>query len=67
MSFVLLPNLKITSALAGSGGTFDNPDYSAKASFGEGWPPAIDNPLTGSDFATYDNSVTASFESPYWT
>ena len=115
MSFVLLPNLKITANVAGSSdlfagqpdfsegfefaenwpNTLDTPDLSPTASFVtadftdgfedsegwffdlpnnssvatfefSGWPGTIENPLTSSDFATYNNSLTSSFEATGW-
>jgi len=31
-----------------------------------GWPGTVANPITGSDFSTYQNSATASYEYPGW-
>ena len=69
MSFVLLPNLRIASSVAPTAqDIFDDPSASADASYEfSGWPGTVANPITSSDFATYDNSATASFELPGWT
>ncbi len=68
MSFVLLPNLKISSGTPSSGGDiFDNPTNSAFLTFEfSGWPGTVANPITSSDFATYNNSATSSYEPTGW-
>lgn len=46
---------------------FDLPNNSSVATFEfSGWPGTIENPLTSSDFATYNNSLTSSFEATGW-
>ena len=68
MSFVLLPNLKISSGTPSSGGDiFDNPTNSAFLTFEfSGWPGTVANPITSSDFTTYNNSATSSYEFSGW-
>lgn len=42
---------------------FDPPDNSTISSFEfSGWPGTVANPITSSDFTTYNNSATASYE-----
>jgi len=68
VSFVLLPNLKISSATPSSGGDiFDNPTGSVFLTFEfSGWPGTVANPITSSDFTTYNNSATSSYEFSGW-
>jgi len=69
VSFIFLPNLKIISGIASAAGgdIFDNPTNSAASNFEySGWGGTVANPITSSDFTTYNNSATASYEYPGW-
>jgi hypothetical protein len=68
VSFVFLPNLKIISGIASTGGDiFDNPTNSTFSTFEfSGWGGTVANPITSSDFTTYNNSATSSYEYSGW-
>jgi len=69
VSFVFLPNLKIISGIAPAAGgdIFDNPTNSTFSTFEfSGWGGTVANPITSSDFTTYNNSATSSYEYSGW-
>ena len=65
MSFVLLPNLRISANTPGQDESSGTSSVEANFEF-SGWPGTVANPITSSDFATYNNSATASYEFSGW-
>lgn len=66
MSFVLIPNLRISANTPGQDESSGTSSVEVNFEF-SGWPGTVASPITSSDFTTYDNSATSSFEYPGWS